>query len=287
MRTTIFIFTILLNIGFLTANAQDVLTNNIIIKLSKAGLGDDVIITKINSSSDQFNTSIDSMVYLKEQGVSSTIINAMVKVTTKETNEANKSAYSNDPTAMHRSGVYWYNKKEGKLVKLDPIGLAGEKANASSIGYQGIWSTSSYTTYTVTGEASNLQIQDSLPEFYFYFNISKSNSEDLNSGGFSTNQITSPNSFTCVIFNFKKKMRYFESSTSTSGNWSASYASGIKEKNKVLFKYEKVDEEGGIYRVWFLKPLDNAEYAFTFSGNNNSGMKLFDFGIENTNPKKR
>jgi hypothetical protein len=56
------------------------LTNDDIIKLVKAELGDKVVIDKINSSpGDKLDTSTDALIRLKKAGVSKAIIDAMIK----------------------------------------------------------------------------------------------------------------------------------------------------------------------------------------------------------------
>lgn len=59
---------------------QKALTNDDIIKLVKAELGDQVVINKIKSSpGDKLDTSTDALIRLKKAGVSKAIIDAMIK----------------------------------------------------------------------------------------------------------------------------------------------------------------------------------------------------------------
>jgi len=75
-------------------NPADVLTNTTIINLVKAEVSDDLIINLINNSNVNFNLSIDSMIYLSNQNVSSTVIMAMKNAMKRKTsNDAN----SNNP----------------------------------------------------------------------------------------------------------------------------------------------------------------------------------------------
>jgi len=57
--------------------ATEILTNSSIIKMVKSNLSDDLIINVINSSTVNFNTSIDSIISLSSQNVSSPVIKAM------------------------------------------------------------------------------------------------------------------------------------------------------------------------------------------------------------------
>jgi len=61
-----------------TATAQEVLTNESVIAMKKAGLSDAVILAKIRSSQSKFDTKTQSLVGLKSAGLSDQIIEAMV-----------------------------------------------------------------------------------------------------------------------------------------------------------------------------------------------------------------
>ena len=58
--------------------AQEILSNDSVIKLTKMGFSEDLIVTKINRSPETFDTSTDSLVALKVAGVSTQVISAMV-----------------------------------------------------------------------------------------------------------------------------------------------------------------------------------------------------------------
>jgi hypothetical protein len=60
------------------AVSQDVLTNDDILKLVKAGIGEEVILGTINSKPVKFSLSTDDMIALKQAGVADKIIAAMV-----------------------------------------------------------------------------------------------------------------------------------------------------------------------------------------------------------------
>ncbi len=60
------------------AFAADVLTNDAVVTMVKAGLGDDIILDKIKTSQGQFDLSAAGLVRLKESGVSDAVIKAMM-----------------------------------------------------------------------------------------------------------------------------------------------------------------------------------------------------------------
>jgi hypothetical protein len=55
------------------------LTNADIVQMQKAGLSEETILSKIGTSTTNFNTGTDDLIRLKEAGVSNTVINAMVQ----------------------------------------------------------------------------------------------------------------------------------------------------------------------------------------------------------------
>ena len=60
------------------SNAQEVLTNDGVIKMVKAGLAESIIIQKIQTSQKKFDPSTDGLIKLKSAGVSDKVIEAMV-----------------------------------------------------------------------------------------------------------------------------------------------------------------------------------------------------------------
>jgi hypothetical protein len=58
--------------------AGGVLRNDDIIQMQKAGLSEDVILSKIRNSSAEFRTSPQDLIRLKEAGVSDAVISMMV-----------------------------------------------------------------------------------------------------------------------------------------------------------------------------------------------------------------
>jgi hypothetical protein len=60
-------------------SADEILTNQLVIKLVTAGLSEGVIIEKIQSSPSRFDVDIDAMIALKGAGVPDGVIQAMVR----------------------------------------------------------------------------------------------------------------------------------------------------------------------------------------------------------------
>jgi hypothetical protein len=76
MKKLIYLF--LLFISFQQITSQEVLNNNSIIELIDLGFEDSVIIDKINNTETNFDTNIENLKVLKEKGLSSEIMSAMI-----------------------------------------------------------------------------------------------------------------------------------------------------------------------------------------------------------------
>ncbi|BDC51725.1 hypothetical protein F183_A40400 [Bryobacterales bacterium F-183] len=62
----------------LIAAAQETLTNDSILKMVKAGLGESIILSMVAQSPGKYNTSIDDLIALKKAGVPEKVVAAMV-----------------------------------------------------------------------------------------------------------------------------------------------------------------------------------------------------------------
>src|ERR1700678_461336 len=58
--------------------AQQLMNNDSVIKLTKAGFSEDVIVTSINRSPGNYDTSVDGMIALKTAGVGNKVVQAMI-----------------------------------------------------------------------------------------------------------------------------------------------------------------------------------------------------------------
>lgn len=81
--------------------AQEVLTNDGVVKMVKAGLPEAVIIQKIRSSERKFDTSTDGLVRLKSAGVPDKVIEAMMGAPAGGTASAAAPAAAGEPVIAH------------------------------------------------------------------------------------------------------------------------------------------------------------------------------------------
>ncbi len=102
-------------------SAQQAQTNDSIIKMVKAGLSDDLIVTTINGTPGNFDTSADGLIALKGAGVSDKIVGAMVAKSNAPAAPPVVAApmASGLPAGIDEVGVY-YKDKTGAWTELMP-----------------------------------------------------------------------------------------------------------------------------------------------------------------------
>jgi hypothetical protein len=97
--------------------AQQTLTNESILKLVKADMGDDVIVNMINTQPCAFSLSTDDLIALKTAGVSQKVIGAMV-VKNTGTPPAMTTSVPQATGPVHEIGVYYM--KAGTWTEMEP-----------------------------------------------------------------------------------------------------------------------------------------------------------------------
>jgi hypothetical protein len=103
--------------GPLTAAKAPAMDNDSVMKMAKAGLGDDLIIETINTQPGQYLTDADSLVKLKTANVSDRVITAMINKSRRQlTNAPEKPIEISD---VNEIGVY-YKDHTGKWIAIEP-----------------------------------------------------------------------------------------------------------------------------------------------------------------------
>lgn len=267
------------------ANAQDassgseVLNNEKVVTMVRAGLPASIIVSKIRTSKSNFNTNTDELIRLQQANVPTDIINAMVEASSHTSATSYTTGAGdvlkrdpNDPASAHEAGIYIYEEKDGKrmMTQLEPTISKQSKTGgifASALTY-GIAKVKFKAV--LAGANAAFQMTNPRPIFYFYF-------EEKNSGLSRTNYLaTSPNEFSLVKMEVKKNGR--EVIVSQANVFGAE--SGTLDKYARGFGYEKVAP--GVYKVFVKEDLVEGEYGFYFGGGDAgaSVAKIFDFGIK-------
>lgn len=264
---------------------QEIVTNNTVIELYKAGLGKTVIISKINTSVCQFDLSTEKLIELKKSGISDEIIDAMLAYKSGNNNSNISPNNQQTQNAVTKgdlpSGIYYCKGSPCELVELEPSVYSQAKTGSGLLTAITYGLAKTKNKATLSGDKANLQIEDSLPAFYFYFDKSQSGnlSGSQQMGWFSA--ATSPNEFLLVKFTLSSDKKSREVVT---GSWNSyeGMTSGIDNAQKISFKHEKVSQ--GVYKVYLEKAIPKGEYCFMYAGGTTAYgsplQKVFDFGIK-------
>jgi hypothetical protein len=123
------------------APAQESLDNDAVIKLVKSGIGDDLVVSMINTQPGTYKTGADDVIALKDAGVSDKVLAAMIA-------RGKGGAPSAAPGFLPEIGVYYRKdagwkelmpevvnwKTVGKLKKFGTAGLAKSDVNGDVTG---------------------------------------------------------------------------------------------------------------------------------------------------------
>lgn len=286
-KTLLYCAFVLFALSTLSAHAQQALNNDSILKLSKAGLSDDLILSTIASAPAQFDLSTDGLIALKSAGLSDRVVAAMVARANRPATPAVSAAPTptdpNDPASPHEAGIYAYTHKDGKpwMVQLEPSVYGSGKTSGvftSALTY-GI--AKAKIKAVMRGEKSNIRLHEAPSAFYFYFENEQAGLSNANNP---FNGTSTPNEYTLLRFEVSKDTR-----ETIVGKFNA-YGAQTGNDNKATenFTYEKL--RPGVYKVTLKEPLKSGEYGFVapsgavvvspYGTPSNVSGRVFDFGCE-------
>jgi hypothetical protein len=267
---------------------DEVLTNDNVVAMTKAGIGSDVIVSKIASSKTAFDVSADGLVRVKHEGVDDDVIAAMIEASTappdagtrRRTALRRTRSYGGQPyPTPPESGIFFERTpgEEGDIVLLEPNVYTQSKET-------GLWKQA--LTYGIAkvrykavlpGATARLQVDTRRPTFYFFFDVPNAG---LSNAGTAWGPATSASEFILARFETRKKTR--ELSVGEYGGLTG-HQYGVAEKASREFDYERLAP--GVYRVTPKADLDDGEYCFLYSGavatsGTAAGPKLFDFSVK-------
>ena len=270
-------------ISLAQGSGKTALSNDDVIKMVQAKLGDAVIVAKIKASACKFDTSTDALIKLKQSGVSDVVLAAMAEGgNTSGAPGAGSTAAPppdpNDPNSPHDSGIYYLRQDPGghQMTQIEPTiysqgKVGGAFTSAMTYGLKKVKMKA-----VVEGGRAALRITESRPIFYFYFE-GKGSSQSF-AGAFSAFALaSSPNEFILGKLNSKKDSR--EMIIGQMGAFGSS--TGTRSEDNIALDSQKVAP--GIYKVLPRSDLQPGEYCFYYgagsAGGGQAGAKIFDFGI--------
>lgn len=264
------------------------LTNDDIIKLLAAGIGEPAIIAKIKSSPSQFDLSTDHLIALSSKGVTSNILAAMLDSARGVTaaKEEELSLDSPDPSVPHYTGVYLMadGLPEAKMQRINPT-ASNQAKTGGILGYaltMGIASMS--VKAAIPNDAARLTTKSAKPVFYFYFDESipkgAGNGASVWVNGVGT-VVSSPAELTLTQFVVKKGRREARvGSVNIAGA-----KSGVMDKDQIAFESELV--RPGVFKVVPTGNLAAGQYGFihamsgggSVAGGGAMTARVFDFAV--------
>jgi len=276
--------------------SQEALTNDAIVKMVKAGLSANVIVSMVKTQPAKYTLSPDDLIALKSAGVPDIVVGAMVERNAGAVigSAANRTASGatpaagtvasgdpNDPMAPHDSGIYLYSKNrngEYNLTVLEQAAYQGSKTggmlgSAMTYGIKKV-----HQKAIIPGQHASIRSSDPQPVFYFYF---EDKAAGLGKGGFGAGAVSNPNQFALIKLEVTKSSR--ETTIAEFGAFGGS--SGTNQKSMISFKSEKL--KTGLYRVTPINPMEPSEYCFLVSQANMGAYgagaagaaQIFDFGV--------
>ena len=266
---------------FAAPATAETLTNNSVIELVRAGLGNEAIIAKIKSTDGKYALSTDDLIALKNAGVPGDVIAAMIAGPAKpEASAAAMSLTAIDPMTPHPSGLYLIDTGANRLDRIDPT-VSNQAKTGGILGYALTACIASMSVkVAITGEAARVSSPNGSPSFYFFFDASNPATANITSSwaAGSTQTVSSPSEFTLIRLMEKKGRR--EARVGSLNLVGAK--TGVMDHDRIPFDYEMVRE--GVYKVTLKQPLEPGQYVFIYAltgGGSGGAMtaRIFDFSI--------
>ena len=112
------------------AQTEEVVTNQTIIQLQKAGLGKEVIKTKIQASYCNFDLSTEGLIALKKASIPDDVISVMLAKTSTPATKAPSVPNAENPglTIPSNTGIYFLDSASNKFIELEPSLLTNQKS---------------------------------------------------------------------------------------------------------------------------------------------------------------
>jgi len=234
--------------------AQEVLTNESLVSLKKAGLSDAIIISKIRSSQTKFDVSTKGIIGLKNAGLSDQVIEAAVNAGSATTAPAAAApaapAAAATPAAARESIVQLIG---GKSVELVP-------ANASLEFSSGFFDSKS--ELVLRGRKAQYRIADKKPVFYSTWSANDAPLVRLKPGS-------------------DHDDRNLKISSGSFAPFGGSVKYGVRSEDKVDLEAAEKDARG-LYKLTPKEPLKPGEYGFVLNYGMAAGAsgRVYDFGVD-------
>jgi hypothetical protein len=234
-----------------SANAQEVLNNDAVIAMKKAGLSEGVILAKIRSSQSKFDTSTQGLVALKQAGLSDAIIEAMVGGGSTAPPATAAVPRGTGATGMPQGRETIFHQKGAQYVEMMPA-IASVETNFQVF--------TSKSELVLKGRKAQYRVEDRQPVFFSTWAPNEVPLVKLKPGD-------------------KHDDRNLKFSSGAFMPYGGTQKTGVRSEDIIDVESEK--DARGFYRLKPREPLKSGEYGFVLtSGFAGSGGKIFDFGVD-------
>jgi hypothetical protein len=237
-----------------SVGAQEVLSNDSVIAMKKAGLSDTVILAKIRSSQAKFDTSTQALVALKQAGLPDAVIEAMVahagpaKPGAAPATAATPRGSTTGPP-QGREAIF--HARGGQYVEMVPA-IASVETNFQVF--------TSKSELVLKGRKASYRVDDRQPVFFSAWAPNEAPLVKLKPGD-------------------KHDDRNLKFSSGAFMPYGGTQKTGVRSEDIIDVESEK--DPGGLYRLKPREPLKAGEYGFILtSGFGGGGGKIYDFGID-------
>jgi hypothetical protein len=242
--------------------AQEVLTNDTVIAMKKAGLSEGVILAKIRSSQTKFDTSTQSLVALKQAGLSDQVIEAMLghtgpgggaaPLTTGPATAAVTGPRAHGIAALAQGRETIFHQRGDQYVEL-VAAVATLETNFAFF--------QSKSEIVLKGRKSGYRIGDRQPVFYSLWAPNEAPLVKLKPGDDHDDRNLKISSGAFMPFGGTHKM-------------------GVRTEDTLDVEAEK--DPRGFFRIKPKQPLPPGEYGFILTHGITAGSagKIFDFGVD-------
>lgn len=240
-----------------SVDAQEVLTNESIVEMVKAGLSERVIIAKIRNSPTKFDTQTDALIALKKNGVPEKVIEAIMSPSAPAAAAAppGSSAPAGSvamapPPAAGPARPTVYQIVGGKEVELVAAGSEVQRNNARY---------SRSTEVVIAGNKAKVRTAERQPVFVL---------------------TTPPSEMPLVKLDPGKNDRNLKVGSGSRVPYGGSTSTrGIRGEDMIEVDAER--DSRGFYRVKPRAPLAPGEYGFVATrGGSPMGSSIYDFGVD-------
>ena len=236
--------------------AQDVLTNDAVVAMKKAGLSDSVIIAKIRASQTKFDVNTQALIRLKGAGLSDQIIEAMVthpgpagsvRSVPAATPAAPPAAGTGDPQDGRRSIFHVSGDRHVEL-------LSASSSRESNRSYR-----SSKSELVLKGKKAQYRTPERQPVFLTAWAPNEVSLVRLTPGS-------------------DHDDRNLQIASGSSNRFSRTRTSGIRSEDQVDVEAQR--DARGLYRLTPRQPLPPGEYAFVLTYGGGAVGQVYDFGVD-------